>query len=281
MIRQALAEVARVLPPFKGRDRVLFSLFGSLSAGDVIPIRRSGVDYEVQGRDLIDFYLMSRPLASPAVTETLIGMIGDRSVTYWDIGANIGSVLLPVLAHCPNVQAVAFEPSPAVAGRLLRNLDLNAELQSRCTVLPTALTDSDGWVSFFPSNESTNSGVGGLAAARNRQSFGPRVLGQRADAMARQFGYPDAIKIDVEGFEPEVLAGFGNILERDCFIIFEHQQYRLAERGLSNTLVPDLLRKAGFEIYDAEGGPADYDRDCDLIAVRGPWRDVFQALKVA
>lgn len=281
MIRQALAEVARVLPPFRGRDRALFRMFGGLSAGDLIPIRRGGVDYEVRGRDLIDFYLISRPYASPTVTKTLIGLIGDKSVTYWDIGANIGSVLLPVLARCPNANAVAFEPSPAVAGRLLRNLDLNPELHSRCTVLPTALSDADGWVPFFPSNEAENSGIGGLALAANRKAFGPRVLAQRADAIAERFGYPDAIKIDVEGFEPEVLSGFGEILRRDCFIIFEHQQYRLAERGLSITLVPDLLREAGFEIYDVEGGPADYDRDCDLIAVRGSWRNVFQALKVA
>jgi FkbM family methyltransferase len=281
MLRQALAEVARVLPPFKGRDRVLSGLIGGLSAGEAFSVRRNGVDYEVRGRDLIDYYLMSRPLASPKVTGLLIRMIGDRSLTYWDIGANIGSVLLPVLSHCPNARAVGFEPSPSVAGRLLRNLALNPELQSRCTILPTALTDATGWVSFFPSNEPGNSGVGGLAAAGNRQSFGPQVLGQRADDVAQQFGFPDVIKIDVEGFEPEVLSGFGEILQRDCFIVFEHHQYRLAERGLPKTFVPDFLQKAGFEIHDVEGGPADYDRDCDLVAVRGSWRDVFQALKVA
>lgn len=281
MLRQALAEVARVLPPFKGRDRALLGLIGGLSAGETFSIRRGGIDYEVRGRDLIDFYLMSRPLASPKVTGLLTKMIGDRPLTYWDIGANIGSVLLPVLKICPNARAVAFEPSPSVLGRLLRNLDLNPGLQARCTVLPTALTDSTGWVSFFPSNEPNNSGVGGLAAAVNRQSFGPRVLAQRADEMAVQFGYPDAIKIDVEGFEPEVLSGFGDLLQRDCFIIFEHHQYRLTERGLSKTFVPDFLRKAGFDIHDVEGGPADYDRDCDLVAVRGSWREVFQSLKVA
>ena len=33
----------------------------------------------------------------------------------WDIGANVGSVCLPVAGGCPNTRVHAFEPSPARA----------------------------------------------------------------------------------------------------------------------------------------------------------------------
>ncbi len=258
MLSQALAELAFRMPRFRGRDRVMRALIRAAAGKDGFVVERGRVRYKVRGEDLIDYYVMSELHASPAIVDFLVYESADRATHIWDIGANVGSVLLPVLSGRPLVTGVAFEPSPDVCGRLLRNLALNPALAARCTVASLALSDASGWTRFFVSNESWNSGVGGLEPAPSRQNIGPLVRTMRGEEALEFSPPPDLIKIDVEGYEEEVLRGLGQLLDRPLVIVFEHALYRLRERkrpARRRVSLPRWLRVRGHHPQRRQARP--------------------------
>jgi FkbM family methyltransferase len=126
-----------------------------------------------------------------------------------DIGANIGlySVLLGSLCG-PRGRVVSFEPSPPVRERLLAN---TRELP-QVTVLPWALGESAGQLRLerFQGNE-------GLATLRQSGwdvSETIPVEVRRLDDIpeVKALGPIDLLKIDVEGWEPQVFAGAPELL---------------------------------------------------------------------
>ncbi len=268
-MKKFLAELAYRLPRFRGRDRLLRGALNFLARSDHFVVIRGGISYELAGEDIIDYYISSQTLESPEVTEFLIKAIGNAPVRFWDIGANIGGVTLPLLHHCPELTAVSFEPSPSVCGRLLNNLGVNPALQGRCTPVPAAVSDTTTWTNFFVSSERFNSGVGGLKATTNRQGFGPTVPVIRGEEAAGLFGGPpDVIKIDVEGFEEEAIRGLGALLERDLLIVFEHSLYRFIDRGLAPDSVVRLLEDKGYEVKTLTGAVPDLTHNADFVARR-------------
>ena len=82
---------------------------------------------------------------------------------------------------------------------------------------------------------------------------------------------PVFIKIDVEGFEQEVLKGLKNtLIEFKPTIIFEHSLYRLNERGHRKDSVTNYLESLGYKIYKQNSAikikESDLDNDADFIA---------------
>lgn len=82
------------------------------------------------------------------------------------------------------------------------------------------------------------------------------------------------LKIDVEGFETEVLEGAGDLLrnKRIGAVLFEFSPRIHKIRGIDLDAPVSLLRSFGYEVYNGEGrlfdlDPTEYPKVCDLIAV--------------
>ena len=259
------------LPSFPGKSRIFRPLFRLFAAKSGYEVQRAGARFSIGGGDLIDWYIASQEYESPRLTKFLVRLIGTEDLLFWDVGANVGGVLLPVLSACKNLRSFAFEPSPEVCGRLMRNLQLNPDLSSRCEVLPFAMSSSEGMVKFFPSTEKNNSGAGGLI---DRSTSGGMALGMYSvtgDKISREKGMPDVIKLDVEGFEEDILRGLGCVLDADVVILFEHCIYRLKERNRPLDEVINYLKERDFEIYDMSGDRLiEISQDNDFVALKGP-----------
>jgi FkbM family methyltransferase len=120
-----------------------------------------------------------------------------------DIGANIGATARIFGRTAKEIHA--FEPSP----RALRFLRANAGLAT--TVYPVALSDKEGTAHFAERewlDYSSFADEGIEVPVRTLDSFNLN---------------PDLIKIDVEGFEPEVLRGARETLKHRPFVFFEAQ----------------------------------------------------------
>ncbi len=110
-----------------------FQRQGALSQ---IAIKRQGVNWYLQGHDLNEFAIAVRKNHSSLLSQSLNEEIEKNNIrTFWDIGANIGAIALPLLKKFNALEAVLFEPSAEVAGRLIRNLANNPDLCSRVTLL--------------------------------------------------------------------------------------------------------------------------------------------------
>jgi FkbM family methyltransferase len=200
-----------------------------------------------------------------------------------DVGANIGyHTLRGAIAVRPWGRVVAVEPE-ADNLRILRENVATNQLNN-VTVLPIAAGSSPGVFGLYTS--ASNRGDHRLYALEGR----PRqeVPVERLDDALAELGFePDVIKIDVQGWELEVVRGLERTVERDrCVLVTELWSEGLAGAGAEPQEYIDLLRTHGFELFElADGKPKPLDnafdlRGCDtnLLGLKGLDGDDRRAL---
>ncbi len=120
-----------------------------------------------------------------------------------DAGANVGSYTL--LAASAGARCVSFEPLPATYQKLLANVGLNG-WQSRVEAMNAGLGSVRGEMRFTVGEDTANH----VANADDRGPTTPVPVVTLDDTLAGQ--RPTLIKIDVEGYETEVIRGAAKML---------------------------------------------------------------------
>ena len=132
---------------------------------------------------------------------------------FYDIGANVGPYsLIAAKATGGRAGVFAFEPSPASFAALARNVEIN-ECSGCVTPLPIALWSQTALVPV-----SWRSGDAGRARHRldTETESAAMVLGIRLDDLVEKLGgpVPTHAKVDVDGYEADVLLGAERTLAR-------------------------------------------------------------------
>lgn len=275
-LRKIIWDWSSRVEPFQGKERFV-SLITRPNKLNHLKITRQGVTWILYGHDLNEFTLAIRQNHSPILSKRLEEEVEKNNIKiFWDIGANIGAISLPLLNKFNQLQAVLFEPSAEVAGRLIGNLSNNPSIFKRSKIMNIALSNLNGISSFYVSNETFNSGVAGLGLSHNRFKFAVGVQAYTGDSLveSNQCPIPELIKIDVEGFEFEVFQGLQNtLIQYHPTIIFEHSLYRLKERNKNRDEVTKYLEFLGYKIYKQSDNTkitdSDLDKDDDFIARAG------------
>lgn len=166
-------------------------------------------------------------------------------MTLIDVGAHYGVFTLAALHYGgPDAHVIAVDPSPEAQALLAINLELNA-VSSRATRLECALAASSQSIRV-------------LTAGGGRQHQMVRAPHDRSDAIvlatrtlddvARESGRRIThLKIDVEGFEQQVLEGASTVLsEHRPFLTLELHPALLAHLGDSGQRVLDLVHCFGY-----------------------------------
>lgn len=165
----------------------------------------------------------------------------------WDVGANVGYYTRIFSERTGQAGRVfAFEPSPVNFGRLTTAC---ASL-GNVTLLHSGLGAKDGKLHF-------QQGADDLGATSRivEEDSGSVIVDVRSGASVIDAGdalVPNAIKIDVEGFEYEVLEGLGDYIKKpDLRLIGIEVHFSiLKERGVPH--VPEqieaMLNRNGFAV---------------------------------
>jgi FkbM family methyltransferase len=165
-----------------------------------------------------------------------------------DVGAHIGStVLITAKKAGPTGQVIAVEASPKFFEILSENVSLNQKQNlAPIKLIASALGDTEAdqvYLNESVSDDTTNH-IG---------TTGTAVKQTTLDSLTKNLSRVDFLKIDVEGYEPEVLAGGINTLRKTkviyiefCSINFKHNQ--AVEAGLIETLSNQ------FNLYSFENG---------------------------
>ncbi len=154
-----------------------------------------------------------------------------------DVGANIGNHSLFFSRRFAHVHC--FEPNPRTFGLL----SVNAQLSANMILHNKALGDAPGTLTL--SYDSLNVGEASLvndSADGTRQHTEVDVV--RLDDLQEQFGQVALIKIDVEGFEPEVLRGATDLLRSQKPVVLFEQNRAAFRNGRSEAA--SLLTDAGY-----------------------------------
>ncbi len=264
--------------------RALAAVGGPRPARSPRPLRVEGRSLALHG-DPADPYFRAVRADGPALGA--LAAISRTAVpaeaTVLDVGANIGVAAL-LLAVPAGRTVYAFEPHPGTFGYLAANIAANDAANIIAVQAAVGAAAGD-----LPLHEdaSTSSANHLVVDATLGRTGGARVPVVTVDGFVAERGAAPVafLKVDVEGFEPAVLAGAAHTIARDRPSLWiEFNLFTLmavADRnprdllsGLLDTF-PFVYRFAGGRPYPIRGGAEAVDFLHDLCVSRGAARDLY------
>ena len=170
--------------------------------------------------------------------------------TILDIGANIGQYAQLVRPICPQAKIISFEPLLQCYERLK---ELSEELKPH-EVVHTALGTEDCISIIHKNDYSPSSSLLEMEKLHYEQlphtanTSEEKVKVQRLDDIAPTLNweYPLFIKVDVQGFEKQVLIGGEKTIRQAQAIVLEVSAYPLYRGEAGFDAIYELLRAWGF-----------------------------------
>lgn len=207
----------------------------------------------VNGRALYFSHEMAEAYARPLSgkwnepeTHKLIAHVMDKlKVTFVEVGANIGEILIDIAAHPFCAKAIAFEPNPDAVAIINKNIALNS--LANCTVLNKALghVKTTQQMSF-----GSHSPTASLLSTASVMGTGVDVEVSTLDSEINATALMASniiLLIDVEGYELNVIRGGRWVISSSKpLIIFEYHQETKKVFGLA--AMQDELGDA-YQIY--------------------------------
>jgi FkbM family methyltransferase len=195
---------------------------------------------------------------------------------FLDVGANVGSFTLLASGVCKS-KSIAIEPVTSTFDILNKNIDLN-KLHSKVTTINSAAGAAKGTVTFT-SNEDTTNHVTTENESNSAHTITVQVI--TVDSLAIDHS-PTLIKIDVEGYETDVLKGMANTLDLPTLkaIIIElngsGERYGYDEEKIHQALLAKKFKPYTYDPFTRQITEAEsfgkyntiYCRDMDFITRR-------------
>lgn len=184
-----------------------------------------------------------------AVSEVLFRLIEPADLSI-DAGANLGYMsLIAAVRSGARGRVMAFEPNPHVAEWLEKNIE-HARKQYEIAPVElhrTALGAVVGTATLvLPDMSAANDGLAHIADERKQQRAGGDVVQVDVATVDQLLGAGSAgvMKIDVEGYEHQVLEGAAHALRthRIRHVVFE-DHHGAGSKAMS------MLRAAGYEVF--------------------------------
>ncbi len=203
------------------------------------------------------------------VLETLL-QPGDQ---YVDVGANVG---MTALLACSRIGAsgkgVAFEPNPVAFARLHEHFAMNGV--TNFELVPRAVADCESvqWL-FVPNDEM----LLGTLVPETHEGTRVEVRTEPVDRYVATFdpAKPTLIKIDVEGYEVQVLRGLGSLIARpNVMIVTEIADAKLQRAGHSREELHAFLADHGYAAHTIDVRASRWRKDLTLHPIPGPLASV-------
>ena len=189
-------------------------------------------------------------------------------MTFLDVGANFGYyTALAARAVGPNGRVLAVEPDPDSFGYLEQTIAANAV--GNVQAFPVAASDAPATLPLYISTD--NRGDNRLyASGEDRPQV--EVTARPLDALLREnkIDKVDLIKIDVQGYEPKVIAGLRETITAspNLTLLTEFWPQGIDEAGEDANEFLQTLRELGLTLHELQpdGSLAELTDDTDLIA---------------
>lgn len=195
------------------------------------------------------FYLGGYPAFTPALLDFC-----DATTLFFDIGANVGLISLAVASKVPSNQIHAFEPIDSTFGRMKDNFARNDRSIHAWNIALSNFTGTIDFGAITRDSGSASAAVDYLSSRTGQPVHRVKCTAKTFDHWWSEFaetGRPlasrVAIKIDVEGFEREVLAGMKEFLSSassEILVVCEtHWDNREDILG--------VFKEAGFQLLES------------------------------
>lgn len=219
----------------------------------ITQLSQRGLSRCINGTDPVRLLPRFRQMSEqyePEVWAAMMGVLRPGDVVA-DIGAFIGLYTLAIAQRVgANGRVVAFEPNPESYALLRSHLELNT-LTDRVELHQLAVGSEEGVVALTVNRET----MAAITQQADRSTVSVRCV--RLDAVWGDRPL-DVLKIDVEGYEEQVLRGATRLLsrqERPRVIFIEVHPYAWEASGTSSESLLLLLVEHGYRVTLLDGRP--------------------------
>lgn len=176
-----------------------------------------------------------------------------------DVGANVGSIALPLAQLVKKGKVFAFEPTHYAFEKLQRNLELNPELSQRVEAIQTFVSDRDYEepgvkVTSSWRLDSAEGEVHPVHGGLHKETVSHHI---RMDSFVaeKRLDRVDFIKIDTDGHEWAVLSGARETIRKyRPVVLFELALYLLEENNVSFQMIETYFDELGYSLMSSETG---------------------------
>jgi FkbM family methyltransferase len=239
--------------------------------------KQSNLSFFVNRRDIIGRHIAKYGAHEPLLTQWISEHLATspRGI-FVDVGANLGWYAVHAAKHEAVETVVAFEPDQFNASLLGRNLSLNGI--DNVIVRTCAVGARRGSVRLHQYKGSNRGRHSVLADYGHGSQMVPMT---DLDTELETLGLADRpiliMKIDVEGYEPEVVAGANKALARAGVVVVEHSPGLSQAGGLSYEGMLDQLYASGLTPYrlgvdewtkESPVGRRPFEGQMDVIWIR-------------
>ncbi len=184
---------------------------------------------------------------------------------FLDVGANVGSYTVLASGVC-GARTWAFEPDPVTTKRLRKNIEINA-IGKLATIHEVALGPNETDVAFTIGRDTMNRVAD--PGDRNVRIVRQRRLDEILDGRA-----PTMVKLDVEGYEDEVLKGADASLSNKSLMAIQAESVSeffgktLDRHGFRRVYYDPYQRALSSEPTDYPSSNALFVKDEESVAAR-------------
>lgn len=208
---------------------------------------REGIKYRLYLNDYEDYWIY---LKVKAEHREYYDLVKDGMVVM-DIGTNIGMSLLNFTKRNPSGYNYGFEPVPETYNKAAHNVSVNPFKNVEVNQL--ALSDEEGMLYFDYTEEhksgKAHSGGNFLLKGGKKDSISVRATTLEKFVAEKNITKIDFIKMDVEGFEINVIKGGMEILKRlKPMFYIEVNDSTLKRQGQTPEQLLALLKEIGYKI---------------------------------
>lgn len=215
--------------------------------GKDVEIKYKNVRFKVRTASSIEFLLIFKEYNETNII-AIIQYLARRSYSFIDIGANIGIHSLMASKANPDIKIYSFEPEPSNYNRFTENIRLNS-FANNVTTFNLGLGDEIG-SKILNINGANNKGKHSLKRNFGSENTQMPISIERLDSFKNLILPVKSllVKIDVEGFEMEVLDGAVKLLKPvdEIVIIIELLEEINTLQGCRQIF--DLLKFENFDV---------------------------------
>jgi FkbM family methyltransferase len=209
----------------------------------------SGNSFEISGEQSDPYFHNSQGHINGF--DRIIGIVRalPSGSTIIDVGANIGLSSITIGVYAPQCKIISFEPSPINFAHLEKNVRSSG--LANIALVQAAVSNKPGILHFHDTEPDEWSGAWSHVVSEshiNQNAGFSEVKSIALDDL--EFDSVSFLKIDVEGHEPEVLAGASALISRFGPTIFmEFNPWTINAYGGHS---PAAFAKALFESFEIE-----------------------------
>lgn len=229
------------------------SKFIMVRGGPERVLERKGIVWELDLREAIDFSIFFFGYFQKRSVLEVCNYLPEDGV-FIDIGANRGAISFNVARRMPTAEVYSIEPIREMICKMKRTLNLNPEFKTKINLVNAFFSSAEKIRKHqIPSDVDASWNLFGdgsyneLTGASALKMDGSIVTTLDEFVVQAEISRVDVIKIDVDGYEVDVLKGARNTLERyHPIVVLEWAPYAQIQRTNDPLALVDFLSQMRY-----------------------------------